>query len=124
MIKKLLLYPTILILTLSLVYAIPGSWYGYATLDSSTAADNVIIDARIDGSIVATTTVGAVQSNGYYLLHRWRCSRFACLYFDRHSAFSILYQGQSGVEVSNNGMNADCGTRRFASRTTAGYSGR
>jgi len=69
MIKKLLLYLLLILLTLSLAYAIPGSWYGYVTLDGSLAADGVVVDAYIDGTIVGTTTVGAVQSNGYYLIH-------------------------------------------------------
>lgn len=69
MIKKLLLYLPIILVLISSAYAIPASWYGYVTLDSSTADDGVIVDAYIDGSIAGTTTVGAVQSNGYYLVH-------------------------------------------------------
>ncbi|MBW2966202.1 hypothetical protein KY342_03815 [Candidatus Woesearchaeota archaeon] len=69
MLKKLLVYLPIFIFSISLVYAIPGSWYGYVTLDSATAADGVIVDVYISGSIAATTTVGSVQSNGYYLIH-------------------------------------------------------
>ncbi|MCK4589852.1 MAG: hypothetical protein KAT77_05380 [Nanoarchaeota archaeon] len=69
MTRKLLLYPLILILTLSLAQAIPSSWYGYVTLDASTAADNAVVDAYINSAIAGSTTVGAVQSNGYYLVH-------------------------------------------------------
>lgn len=70
MIKKLLVYLPLILIVVSLAYAdIPSSWYGYVTLDSATAADGVIVDAYISGSIAATTTVGAVQSSGYYLMH-------------------------------------------------------
>jgi hypothetical protein len=54
---------------MSLAYAIPGSWYGYVTLDGATAADSTIVDAYIISSIAGTATVGTVQSNGYYLIH-------------------------------------------------------
>ena len=67
--KKLLIFLPMILILISLAYAIPASWYGYVTLDGSTAADDVIVDAYISGSIAASTTVGAVQSNGYYLIH-------------------------------------------------------
>lgn len=67
--KRLIIYLLIFIFAISLAYAIPGSWYGYVSLDSSNASDGVIVDAYIGNSIVGTTSVGAVQSGGYYLVH-------------------------------------------------------
>lgn len=67
--KKLIIYLPIFIFLVSLVYAIPASWYGYVTINGSIASDGAVIDAYIGDSIKATTTVGAVQSNGYYLIH-------------------------------------------------------
>ncbi len=69
MIKKLLVYMLVFVFTASVVYAVPGSWYGYVTHDAATAADGVVIDAYISSSVAGTTTVGTVQSNGYYLIH-------------------------------------------------------
>ena len=69
MIKKLIVYLPIFIFTISLVYAVPATWYGYVTLDSATAADGVIVDAYIDNSIAGTADVGDVQSSGYYIIH-------------------------------------------------------
>jgi len=67
--KKLIVYLLVLAFSMSIVYAVPGSWYGYVTLDGSTAADGVIVDAYISSSIKGTATIGAVQSSGYYLVH-------------------------------------------------------
>jgi len=67
--KKPLLYPLVIVLTLSFVTAIPATWYGYVTLDGSTASDGVVIDALVGSAIKGTTTVGDVQSNGYYIVH-------------------------------------------------------
>lgn len=67
--KRLVLYLLIFIFAASLAYAMPGSWYGYVTLNGSTASDDAVVDAYISGSIAGTALVGAVQSNGYYLIH-------------------------------------------------------
>ncbi|MBW2984950.1 hypothetical protein KY361_07555 [Candidatus Woesearchaeota archaeon] len=67
--RKLLVYLPIFIFIIPLAYAVPASWYGYVALNGSTASDGVIVDAYISNSIAGTTTVGAVQSSGYYLIH-------------------------------------------------------
>jgi hypothetical protein len=67
--KKVVIYLPIFMFLVSLVSAVPASWYGYVTINGSLAPDGAVVDAYIDNSIVATTTVGAVQSNGYYLIH-------------------------------------------------------
>jgi hypothetical protein len=67
--KKLIVYLLVLAFSMSIVYAVPSSWYGYVTLNGSTASDGTVVDAYISSSIKGTTTVGAVQSSGYYLVH-------------------------------------------------------
>jgi len=67
--KKLIVYLLSFMFAVSLVCAIPATWYGYVVLDNSTASNGVVVDAYISSSIAGTAAVGAVQSSGYYIIH-------------------------------------------------------
>ena len=72
-IKTLFLFSLSLMLFLTpVVYAIPGTWRGFALTDGSLASNGVIVDAYINNvTKAANVTVGEVSTwpDGYYLIN-------------------------------------------------------
>ena len=64
-----LMFALMIAMFASLGLAVPGTWYGYVTIDGTTASDGTIVEAFVNSETTAAASETLERGDGYYIIN-------------------------------------------------------